>query len=119
MLQLCLCTSSCRHYSLQQLLDPLTVTWERLDYRLSWHLWGVLQALHYSHLSASRQGLLHASYAAQLESAGLWHMAVFILLHIPDHAYVQLIFLITNTYKVCFVMLAVFSSERYRNFKFN
>ncbi|XP_028451471.1 nuclear pore complex protein Nup98-Nup96 isoform X2 [Perca flavescens] len=74
-----------RHYSLQQLLDPLTVTWERLDYRLSWHLWGVLQALHYSHLSASRQGLLHASYAAQLESAGLWDMAVFILLHIPDH----------------------------------
>uniref|UniRef100_A0A8P4GNZ8 Nuclear pore complex protein Nup98-Nup96 n=1 Tax=Dicentrarchus labrax TaxID=13489 RepID=A0A8P4GNZ8_DICLA len=74
-----------RHYSLQQLLDPLTVTWERLDYRLSWHLWGVLQALHYSHLSASRQGLLHASYAAQLESAGLWHMAIFILLHIPDH----------------------------------
>uniref|UniRef100_A0A665UAE1 Nuclear pore complex protein Nup98-Nup96 n=1 Tax=Echeneis naucrates TaxID=173247 RepID=A0A665UAE1_ECHNA len=74
-----------RHYSLQQLLDPLTVTWERLDYRLSWHLWGVLQGLHYSHLSASRQGLLHASYAAQLESAGLWHMAVFILLHIPDH----------------------------------
>uniref|UniRef100_A0A665U8H5 Nuclear pore complex protein Nup98-Nup96 n=1 Tax=Echeneis naucrates TaxID=173247 RepID=A0A665U8H5_ECHNA len=76
-----------RHYSLQQLLDPLTVTWERLDYRLSWHLWGVLQGLHYSHLSASRQGLLHASYAAQLESAGLWHMAVFILLHIPDHMY--------------------------------
>ncbi|XP_030603052.1 nuclear pore complex protein Nup98-Nup96 isoform X2 [Archocentrus centrarchus] len=74
-----------RHYSLQQLLEPLTVTWERLDYRLSWHLWGVLQALHYSHLSSSRQGLLHASYAAQLESAGLWHMAVFILLHIPDH----------------------------------
>ncbi|TKS83411.1 Nuclear pore complex protein [Collichthys lucidus] len=74
-----------RHYSLQQLLDPLTVTWERLDYRLSWHLWGVLQALHYSHLSASCQGLLHTSYAAQLESAGLWHMAVFILLHIPDH----------------------------------
>lgn len=75
-----------RHYSLQQLLDPLTVTWERLDYRLSWHLWGVLQALNYSHLSASRQGLLHTSYAAQLESAGLWHMAIFILLHIPEHS---------------------------------
>ncbi len=87
--------SSCRHYGLQQLLDPLTVTWERLDYRLSWHLWGVLQALHYSHLSASRQGLLHASYAAQLESAGLWHMAIFILLHIPDHTYVQLVLLIS------------------------
>ncbi|CAF97362.1 unnamed protein product, partial [Tetraodon nigroviridis] len=24
-------------------------------------------------------------YAAQLESAGLWHLAVFILMHIPDH----------------------------------
>uniref|UniRef100_A0A3P9IE46 Nuclear pore complex protein Nup98-Nup96 n=1 Tax=Oryzias latipes TaxID=8090 RepID=A0A3P9IE46_ORYLA len=75
-----------RHYSLQQLLEPLTVTWQRLDFRLSWHLWGVLQALNFSHLSAARQGLLHASYAAQLESAGLWHMAVYILLHIPDHA---------------------------------
>lgn len=70
------------------MLEPLTITWERLDYRLSWHLWGVLQALHYSHLSASCQGLLHSSYAAQLESAGLWHLAVFILMHIPDHLYV-------------------------------
>ncbi|XP_059911980.1 nuclear pore complex protein Nup98-Nup96 isoform X1 [Gadus macrocephalus] len=75
-----------RHYSLHQLLDPLAVTWERLDYRLSWHLWGVLGALQYSHLSGPRQGLLHVSYAAQLESAGLWHLAVFVLLHIPDHA---------------------------------
>ncbi|KAL0994355.1 hypothetical protein UPYG_G00121060 [Umbra pygmaea] len=73
-----------RHYSLQQLLDPLTVTWERLDYRLSWHLWSVLQALHYTHLSLARQGLIHTSYAAQLESVGLWDMAIFVLLHIPD-----------------------------------
>ncbi|KAF7206744.1 nuclear pore complex protein Nup98-Nup96 isoform X2 [Nothobranchius furzeri] len=75
-----------RHYSLQHLLDPLTVTCNQLDYRLSWHLWGVLQALHYTHLSPSRQGLLHSSYAAQLESAGLWHSAIFILLHLPDHS---------------------------------
>ncbi|TNN29003.1 Nuclear pore complex protein Nup98-Nup96 [Liparis tanakae] len=75
-----------RHYGLQQLLDPLSVTWQRLDYRLSWHLWSVLQALAFGHLSAARCGLLHASYAALLESAGLWHMAVFILLHIPDHS---------------------------------
>ncbi|XP_036379424.1 nuclear pore complex protein Nup98-Nup96 [Megalops cyprinoides] len=73
-----------RHYSLQQLLDPCTVTSNRLDYRLSWHLWNVLQALHYTHLSPQHQGLLHTSYAAQLESAGLWEMAVFVLLHIPD-----------------------------------
>ncbi|XP_077448682.1 nuclear pore complex protein Nup98-Nup96 isoform X1 [Stigmatopora argus] len=74
-----------RHYSLPPLLEPLSATWDRLDFRLSWHLWGVLQALHYSHLSAARQALLHTSYAAQLESGGLWHLAIFILLHIPDH----------------------------------
>lgn len=73
-----------RHYSLQQLLDPSTVTSLRLDFRLSWHLWNVLQALNYTHLSPQHQGLLHTSYAAQLESAGLWDMAVFVLLHIPD-----------------------------------
>ncbi|KAI5620164.1 nuclear pore complex protein Nup98-Nup96, partial [Silurus asotus] len=73
-----------KHYSLQQLLDPTTVTAEQLDYRLSWHLWNVLQALNYTHLSGSCQSLLHTSYAAQLESAGLWEMAVFVLLHIPD-----------------------------------
>ncbi|XP_053703664.1 nuclear pore complex protein Nup98-Nup96 isoform X4 [Synchiropus splendidus] len=75
-----------RHYSLQQLLDPLTITGDRLDHRLSWHLWGVLQSLHYTHLSVSGQGLIHSGYAAQLESAGLWHLAIFVLLHIPDHA---------------------------------
>ncbi|XP_005161496.1 nuclear pore complex protein Nup98-Nup96 isoform X1 [Danio rerio] len=73
-----------RHYSLQQLLDPSTVTADHLDYRLSWHLWSVLQALNYNHLATSCQGLLHASYAAQLESAGLWEMAIFVLLHITD-----------------------------------
>ncbi|XP_030649358.1 LOW QUALITY PROTEIN: nuclear pore complex protein Nup98-Nup96 [Chanos chanos] len=76
-----------RHYSLQQLLDPSAVTAEVLDYRLSWHLWNVLQALNYDHLSPARQGRLHTSYAAQLESAGLWEMAVFVLLHIPDAAH--------------------------------
>lgn len=79
---LSLCSFS--HYSLQQLLDPTTVTAEQLDYRLSWHLWNLLQALNYTCLSRSRQGLLHTSYAAQLESAGLWEMAVFVLLHVPD-----------------------------------
>uniref|UniRef100_A0A8C1VCF4 Nuclear pore complex protein Nup98-Nup96 n=1 Tax=Cyprinus carpio TaxID=7962 RepID=A0A8C1VCF4_CYPCA len=72
------------HYTLQQLLDPSTVTADHLDYRLSWHLWNVLQALNYNHLSTPCQGLLHASYAAQLESVGLWEMAIFVLLHIPD-----------------------------------
>ncbi|TRY98366.1 hypothetical protein DNTS_021791 [Danionella cerebrum] len=65
-------------------LLKLYMTADRLDYRLSWHLWNMLQALNYNHLSTSSQGLLHASYAAQLESAGLWEMAIFVLLHITD-----------------------------------
>lgn len=73
-----------RCYDLRELLDPRSVTADPLDYRLSWHLWLVLQALRYSHLSEQGQGLLHASYAEQLQNAGLWEWAVFVLLHVPD-----------------------------------
>ncbi|NXS93869.1 NUP98 protein, partial [Jacana jacana] len=71
-----------RLYELDQLLDPRSVTSDPLDYRLSWHLWEVLRALNYTHLF--RQGVLNASYAAQLESEGLWEWAVFVLLHEPN-----------------------------------
>ncbi|XP_009989585.1 PREDICTED: nuclear pore complex protein Nup98-Nup96 [Tauraco erythrolophus] len=73
-----------RHYDLDQLLDPRSVTSDPLDYRLSWHLWEVLRALNYTHLFKQSQGVLNASYAAQLESEGLWEWAVFVLLHEPD-----------------------------------
>ncbi|XP_028907504.1 nuclear pore complex protein Nup98-Nup96 isoform X1 [Ornithorhynchus anatinus] len=73
-----------RHYDLNQLLDPQSITSDPLDYRLSWHLWEVLRALNYTHLSQQSEGVLHASYAAQLESEGLWEWAIFILLHIPS-----------------------------------
>ncbi|XP_075054497.1 nuclear pore complex protein Nup98-Nup96 [Mixophyes fleayi] len=73
-----------RSYDLRQLLDPASVTVDPLDYRLSWHLWMVLQALNYTHLSDKSQGLLHANYAAQLENVGLWEWAIFVMLHVPD-----------------------------------
>nr|XP_033803270.1 nuclear pore complex protein Nup98-Nup96 isoform X3 [Geotrypetes seraphini] len=73
-----------RHYDLYQLLDPSSITSDLLDYRLSWHLWMVLQALNYTHLSEQCQGVLHASYAAQLENVGLWEWAIFVLLHITN-----------------------------------
>ncbi|KAM4697293.1 nuclear pore complex protein Nup98-Nup96 isoform 2-T2 [Discoglossus pictus] len=73
-----------RRYDLNQLLDPKSVTPDPLDYRLSWHLWMVLQALNYTHLSEESQGVLHASYAAQLENVGLWEWAIFVLLHIKN-----------------------------------
>uniref|UniRef100_A0A8B9VLJ0 Nuclear pore complex protein Nup98-Nup96 n=1 Tax=Anas zonorhyncha TaxID=75864 RepID=A0A8B9VLJ0_9AVES len=70
-----------RHYDLDHLLDPRSITSDPVDYRLSWHLWEVLRALNYTHLLKQGQGVLNASYAAQLESEGLWEWAVFILLH--------------------------------------
>ncbi|XP_062910842.1 nuclear pore complex protein Nup98-Nup96 isoform X1 [Mobula hypostoma] len=73
-----------RHHELHPLLNPRTVTPDHLDFRLSWHLWAVLQALNYSHLSEKHQAMVHTSYAAQLEAAGLWEWAVFVLLHIPN-----------------------------------
>lgn len=75
---------SSRHYDLDQLLDPRSITCDPMDYRLSWHLWEVLRALNYSHLCRQGQGVLNASYAAQLESEGLWEWAVFVVLHEPD-----------------------------------
>nr|DBA32194.1 TPA: hypothetical protein GDO54_000004 [Pyxicephalus adspersus] len=73
-----------RSYDLRQLLDPRSITSDPLDYRLSWHLWMVLQALNYTHLSEQSQGLLHSSYAAQLENVGLWDWAIFVMLHVTD-----------------------------------
>ncbi|OBS74662.1 hypothetical protein A6R68_14816 [Neotoma lepida] len=73
-----------RHHDLNQLLEPRSVTADPLDYRLSWHLWEVLRALNYTHLSEQCEGVLQASYAGQLESEGLWEWAIFVFLHIED-----------------------------------
>ncbi|XP_075402304.1 nuclear pore complex protein Nup98-Nup96 isoform X5 [Tenrec ecaudatus] len=73
-----------RHYDLNQLLEPRSITADPLDYRLSWHLWEVLRALNYTHLSEQCEGVLQTSYAGQLESEGLWEWAIFVLLHIVN-----------------------------------
>uniref|UniRef100_A0A452ST12 Nuclear pore complex protein Nup98-Nup96 n=1 Tax=Ursus americanus TaxID=9643 RepID=A0A452ST12_URSAM len=73
-----------RHYDLNQLLEPRSITADPLDYRLSWHLWEVLRALNYTHLSEQCEGVLQTSYAGQLESEGLWEWAIFVLLHIDN-----------------------------------
>ncbi|XP_008584723.1 PREDICTED: nuclear pore complex protein Nup98-Nup96 isoform X4 [Galeopterus variegatus] len=73
-----------RHYELNQLLEPRSITADPLDYRLSWHLWEVLRALNYTHLSEQHEGVLQASYAGQLESEGLWEWSIFVLLHIDN-----------------------------------
>lgn len=50
----------------------------------SWLLHQVLNALGYSHISEYSSALVHTSFASQLESHGLWHWAIFVLLHLKN-----------------------------------
>lgn len=73
-----------RSHRLERLLSPSTSTAHQLDFSLSWHLNQVLESLQYTHLSQYHAGMLHTSFAAQLEGLGLWHWATFVLLHLQD-----------------------------------
>lgn len=68
------------------LLNPSTHTTDPLDYRLSWLIQQLLLSLGYSHLSEHVAALTHTNFATQLEAFGLWHWAVFVLLHLHDRA---------------------------------
>ncbi|KAG8230236.1 hypothetical protein J437_LFUL010864 [Ladona fulva] len=75
---------SCRSHSLEALLNTATHTPDPLDVRLSWLLCVSLNALGYTHLSAEALASLHQGMAALLESHGLWHWALFPLLHLEN-----------------------------------
>ncbi|XP_059161222.1 nuclear pore complex protein Nup98-Nup96-like isoform X2 [Physella acuta] len=79
-----LCLYADRTYGLEDLLSPTSSTVSHLDYRLSWHLLEILEALQYKHLSTHHTDSIHVNYASQLEAQGLWHWAAFVLLHIKD-----------------------------------
>jgi Nuclear protein 96 len=54
-------------------------------YLNSWHVYCVLSSLGYGDtLSEHKAALVCVHYAAQLKSAGLWHWAVFVLLHLKS-----------------------------------
>nr|XP_034193442.1 nuclear pore complex protein Nup98-Nup96 [Osmia lignaria] len=72
------------NHGLGELLNPATHTVDPLDYRLSWLMQQVLLALGYSHLSEHVATLTHINFATQLEAHGLWHWAIFVMLHISD-----------------------------------
>lgn len=44
----------------------------------------VLNSLGYSHLSPLSAAIIHSGFASQLESHGLWHWSIFVLLHLKD-----------------------------------
>jgi nuclear pore complex protein Nup98-Nup96 len=71
-------------YPIADIVSPSCHSSNQLDYRLSWHLAMALLSLNYSYVSRECLATLHESYAVQLQSFGLWHWAVFILMHIDD-----------------------------------
>lgn len=50
----------------------------------SWLLCSLLSSLCYTHLHPTKKAQLHSSFACQLDRLGLWHWAVFVLLHIDQ-----------------------------------
>ncbi|KAF7399620.1 hypothetical protein HZH68_008212 [Vespula germanica] len=72
------------NHSLEKLLNPLTYTLDPFDYRLSWLMQQTLLSLGYSHLSEYVTSLTHINFATQLEGYGLWHWAIFVILHLRD-----------------------------------
>lgn len=74
-----------RSHPLHTLLSPTSAIPNHLDYRISWQLSQVLQALEFTHLSQYHSAMLCTNFAAQLESMGLWQWAIFVLMHISDH----------------------------------
>ena len=74
-----------RAHPLEKIVTPTTHgTGDHLDHRLGWFLARALQSLGYSHMAVQRQDQHHLEFASQLECLGLWHWAVYALLHLSD-----------------------------------
>jgi len=64
-----------------QMLCPTTYGESPIDYHISWHLCLALEGMELAS-DAVQMTQLHLGYAAQLEALGLWHWAVYVLLHL-------------------------------------
>lgn len=71
-------------YSLADIISPLNHNSNQMDFRLSWHLAMALVSLNKQAISSGCLDILHESYAMQLQTIGLWHWSIFILMHIDD-----------------------------------
>lgn len=71
---------------MEELCDPSSHTKDRMDLRMGWFVWRVLEVLGYRHMCDSAKERLHRDMASQAERSGLWVWAVFVLQHIhsPD-----------------------------------
>jgi len=73
-----------RSHSLEATLTPSSHTDDPLDFRMSWFIYRILSSLGYRMSSSAGHDKLCKEFASQLETLGLWHWAVFVLLHMKD-----------------------------------
>ncbi|CAM4813455.1 unnamed protein product [Rotaria magnacalcarata] len=71
-------------YPIDNVFDVNSYTQNPFDYRLSWMLYMTLQSLGSCPLSIENDASVHVSFARQLEQLGLWHLSIFVLLHINE-----------------------------------
>uniref|UniRef100_A0A6A7FXC8 Nuclear pore complex protein Nup98-Nup96 n=2 Tax=Hirondellea gigas TaxID=1518452 RepID=A0A6A7FXC8_9CRUS len=71
-------------YRLDQLLNPATNTPDPLDVTTSWLVMALIHSLGYTHVNPIVANGIHLAMAAHLESAGLWHWAIFVLLSLKQ-----------------------------------
>lgn len=67
---------------MESIITPATHTPDQLDHRLGWFVGQVLRALGYMHITTTREAQINVEFASQLESLGLWHWSIFVLLHL-------------------------------------
>ncbi|KAF4533303.1 hypothetical protein B566_EDAN004424 [Ephemera danica] len=74
-----------RTYGLEQLLRVESHFPDHpLDTSLSWLLLVLLDSLNYTHVEEFCSQSIHLAFSEQLEAAGLWHWAIFVLQHISN-----------------------------------
>ncbi len=71
---------SSKAHKIEAIVVPKSYSENPLDYKLGWLVAELLASLGYTHMA--RRDMMHMDFAAQLESMGLWHWSIFVLLHL-------------------------------------
>lgn len=61
-----------------------SIVLQLVGFDFSWLMQQTLVALGYTYISDSTLILTHGNFAAQLETYGMWHWAIFVWLHLRD-----------------------------------
>jgi nuclear pore complex protein Nup98-Nup96 len=69
---------------LEEVLQPVSIGPNKIDYRLSWQLRTILAARGVRDFAGTKAEQTTTDFAGGLENAGLWEWALFVVMHIQD-----------------------------------